>query len=411
MANSPYSIALRRYLDNDGKARGLLVDRDTFEPSIAGSLYEASLSRRCSSPNTLYKKLQHAQAVLSWGKEKGINLDARLLAGEPFSRSEIEHFSLWLEDRVKREEDKIPHKKLSSYNECLTGVSKLSAWFVDTYCSVGLPPVERNQLIELQHQASRRVWKSVIHKNSPSEEAPDLTDDEISEIETFLVGLITCPNPKPRWIRVYLIWRLAIEFGFRIGEILALRLEDCPTRLDPSFRIVRVANRNGPLDPRGIYAPRPKTLGRSLAPILSNTAFPKLYIDYQADHRLKRVRRANGQVIKRPIISHGYLITNDGGEPLPVSTAESYAQAISRETGIAFNWHLARHAFFNRAYAAVARLDDPTARTIRTADLVYWGGWADDESIKIYIRRELRERAKSAIAIWGQQNNQWNALG
>lgn len=373
MANSPFSIALRRYLDIDGNARGLLVDRDTFEPSIAGSLYEASLSRRCPSPNTLYTNLQHAQAVLSWGKENGTDLDARLLAGEPFSRSEIEHFALWLEDRVKGEEDKIPHKKLGSYNKCLTGVSKISAWFVDIYCSVGLPPVERNQLIELLHQASRRVWKSVIQKNSPSEEAPDLADDEISEIETFLVGLVTCQDPKPRWIRVYLIWRLAIEFGFRIGEILALRLEDCPTRLDPSFRVVRVANRQGPPDPRGIYAPRPKTLGRSLAPILSNTVFPRLYIDYQADHRLKRVRRANGQLVKRPIISHGYLITNDGGEPLSVSTAESYATSISRETGIAFNWHLARHAFFNRAYAAVARLDDPTDRTIRTADLLYWG--------------------------------------
>ncbi len=287
----------------------------------------------------------------------------------------------------------------------------MSTWFVDHYCRIDLPPIERNRLIEIQHQASKRAWQTVSKRQPPIDVAPDLSDDDITEIETFLVGVASCSNPEPRWVRAYLLWRLAIEFGFRIGEILALRLEDCPTRADPSFRIVRTDSRNGLLDPRGIHAPRPKTLGRSLAPIISNTVFPKLYVDYQADHRLRRTRGASGRIIKGPIVSHSYLITNESGGPLSMFTARSYATTISKETGVAFTWHLARHAFFNRAYAAVARLEDPTARTTRMADLVYWGGWANPDSLGIYTRRELRERARTAISIWGQQVNRWDALG
>ena len=304
MANSPYRIALRRYIDDDGNARGLLLDRDTFEPSVAGSVYEVSLSRRYSSPNTLYRNLQFAQALLSWGKENEKDLDAQLLSGDPFSRPEIEHFALWLEDRLKRGAPDISRESLGTFNGYLTGARTMSTWFVDHYCRVDLPPIERNQLIELQRQASKRAWQTVSKRQPPIDVAPDLSDDDITEIETFLVGVASCSNPEPRWVRAYLLWRLAIEFGFRIGEILALRLEDCPTRADPSFRIVRTDSRNGLLDPRGIHAPRPKTLGRSLAPIISNTVFPRLYVDYQADHRLRRTRGASGQIIKRPIVSH-----------------------------------------------------------------------------------------------------------
>ena len=82
-------------------------------------------------------------------------------------------------------------------------------------------------------------------------------------------------------------------------------------------------------------------------------------------------------------------------------TAKSLAKRIAAETGVRFTWHLARHAFFNRTYAAVANIDVPTLKSARMQDLVYWGGWRDPKSLNIYTARARRDRARSGIAIWG----------
>lgn len=399
MSIQPFPIALRRFLDVDGRPNGMLVNRNTFAPSIPGSLYAASLARRSASPNTLYRYLQFAQALLSWALESGVNLDERLLHGRPLSGREIEDYGLWLERRLRRGHVTLQRSSVVTFNAYLAGAEDMTTWFMDQYFEpVGL---DRGVAIESQRAASHRLWKRVRKASRSEQVAPDLSDDEISKIETFLRRASTGLHAKPSWIRAYLIWRLAIEFGFRIGEILALRLEDCPTRLDSSFRIVRIEDRNGMPDPRGLKAPRPKTLGRALAPILSNTVFPRLAIDYQADHRLKKVQRQNGQTVWRPVLGHTYLLVSDSGEPLPSPTAKSLADAIARETGVRFNWHLARHAFFNRAYAAVAHLEDPNLKASRMQDLVYWGGWRDYNSLSIYTARARRERARTSIAIWG----------
>ena len=392
-------IALRRFSDAEGRPQGLLLRRETFAPSIAGSLYAASLARRCASPNTLYRYLQFVQALLSWGVTEGVNLEERLLSGRSLSASEVERYALWLERRLSAGDGALTRASVATFNAYLVGAEDAIGWFADQYFeAIG---GDRALAIESQRAASHRLWKRVRKRASAERTAPDLSDDDISEIETLLKTAARGSPQEPFWVRAYLIWRLAIEFGFRIGEILALRLEDCPSRADPSFRIVRIEDRKGPPDPRGRTAPRPKTLGRSLAPVFSNTAFPRLVVDYQADHRLRRVVRADGRIAWRPVMSHSYLLVSDTGDPLPVATAKSLADKIAAETGIAFTWHLARHAFFNRAYAAVANIEDPTLRTARMQDLVYWGGWRDPKSLEMYTARARRERARSGIAIWG----------
>ena len=67
--------------------------------------------------------------------------------------------------------------------------------------------------------------------------------------------------------------------------------------------------------------------------------------------------------------------------------------------------------FFNRAYAAVSRLDDLTLRTTRLDDLVFWGGWKDPESLNIYVRRARGERARLGLAAWGSGEQRWKVLG
>lgn len=405
-----YRIALRRFSDENGTPRGLLLDRRTFHPSLAGSIYEASLSRRCSSPNTLYRYLQFSQALLSWGAESDLDLDARLLSGETISASETERFALWLEHRFRNGRPSINRRSIRTYNGYLSGAEEMIGWFVEHYYERTVPDIPRAIAIDAILQSSHRSWRRVHKANTSEDVSPDISDEDIAKIETFLRNAIRGNSAEPRWVRAYLIWRLAIEFGMRIGEILALRLEDCPTRADPSFRIVRIEDREGAPDPRGVYAPRPKTMGRALAPVISNTAFPRLVIDYQADHRSRKIVGGSGRIVRRPIMSHNYLIVSDEGDPLSTFTAKSIASLISREAGVEFTWHLARHAFFNRAYAAVARISDPTKQAVRLADLVYWGGWKSDDSLNIYNRRTRRERARTALSIWGGSHERWDAL-
>jgi len=112
----PFPVALRRFFDNEGRANGILVDRQTWTPSTVGSLYAASLARRCSSPNTLYRYLQFAQALLSWGLEEGVDLENRLLLGHSLSSGEIERYGLWLEGRLKRGRTTLTRKSVTTYN-------------------------------------------------------------------------------------------------------------------------------------------------------------------------------------------------------------------------------------------------------------------------------------------------------
>jgi hypothetical protein len=403
-------ILLRRFQGADGRARAILLNARTYEPSAAGSLYEASLSRRCASPNTLFHYLSSAQLLLSWAQHAGFDLDRQLLSGMPLEPRDIETYAQWLEAHCRREAPTLDRANIKTYNAHLAGGERMVTWFVDRFHDARNAPLPRGVVLDALHKTSQRAWKLQNIKDTSSPVAPDISDCDISLIETFLQNAATCERPERRWVRAYLIWRLAIEFGLRIGEILALRLQDCPDRVNPAFRIVRIEERSGIPDPRGVYAPRPKTLGRELAPILSNSVFPRLVVDYQADHRLKRVRRANLSFAWRPVLSHTYLIVDDDGGPLSVFTARNLAKSVEEHTGVSFSWHLARHAFFNRAYSAVAAIEDPTRRTIRLSDLVYWGGWSDPSSLDCYVRRARRDRALAGLAIWNGSNH-WRALG
>lgn len=237
-----------------------------------------------------------------------------------------------------------------------------------------------------------------------------MLDEEIAAIEQFLK-----PNNRSSAVgeriayRDYLMWRMAIELGLRKGEILAMRTSDCPTRNAPYFKIVRIEERGSDYtDPRP-NPPRPKTLSRDLGLLFDSTVFPKLVSDYVSAYRYKIVV-INGKKQKQFLLQHKFLIVAHNGEPLSLRAADDVAKAIKRGTGVDFNWHLARHSFFNRAYAAVAGAEDADARTAQIADIVHWGGWESSKSLEVYSRRARAERARHALMIWREGGNQWNAL-
>ncbi len=388
----------------------MLLDRDTQLPLPAASIYEAHLVNKTDSHNSRYQELNNLSQLYAFGLNNKLDIERLLLCGQGLTTPQIRAFAAWIKTGRTPSNGIIPMSKRRSINAIFTACSIICCWFIRQFAK----PLEekRKQVInvELLVQAQKAAWKEVRIKVRKDPEAPDLTEQEIATIEQFLR-----PENRSRVVgearatRDYLFWRMAIEFGMRKGEILAMRLSDCPARNTPYFRIIRIEERGLSYnDPRS-NPPRPKTLSRDLGFIIPNTVFPGLVSAYVSSHRYKWVKR-NCKKIKNFILPHKFLIVADNGAPLSLRAADDIARAIKIGTGIDFNWHLARHAFFNRAYAGVASVADRTQQQIKLTDLQHWGGWESEKSLEMYTRRVRADRARHALTTWQQGGGAWTAL-
>jgi integrase len=377
-------------------------------PSISVSLYEQHLSLTKGSHNSVKYDLDMLAHLFTWALRENIDIEEMLLKGLAPTPVQVRKFTHWLSKR--RSADSERSFGIGTFNRILDVSAAIFAWFIQQYGEFeGLGnrhTLDREQVVA----AVEKLFRSHKLTERKKRYAGDLSEEEIETIEQYLKPANRQHVDKAVAVRDYLIWRLAIEFGFREGEILALRLCDCPHGRQHFIKIVRVEERGKDyLDPRGAYAPRPKTLSRDLGFVLEDTRIPGLIDDYVNAHRCKLVRR-NSKVTRQPILDHDFLIINHlrhSGKPLSVSTMQKVAQTIARETGVNFHWHLARHAFFNRTYAAIA---EHSELKDRMQDLVYWGGWADENSLQLYVNRARRERATTTLAFWQTGMNRWSAL-
>lgn len=394
--------------DGTSRPRYVVKSRMTGTPSLAGCLYAAHLAGVHESPNTIEGALKGLRALLSFADECGHDLEERLLQGERIEPRLIRAFAHWLEQRYCQADGIMPQASRRTFNAILLQARIAEAWFIMMYWTAD-DRLARGYEIQSVLATQKAAWAHVAKRVKEKPVAPDMDEEDIRRIDGFLVNAAMAPNAEPMWVRTFLIWRLAIEFGMRIGEILALRVQDCPNRHRPTFEIVRMEDRNH-VDPRGTYAPRPKTLGRSLGILLANSAFPELVLRYISEYRVTWKIRPDGSKRKSPHVQHPYLLVNDEGAPLPHVTARSLAGRIAKETGVPFHWHLARHAFFNRAYAAIGRIQETAEQNVRINDLIYWGGWSSPKSLDIYTNRARKHRAAHALAIWQGQQETWTSL-
>lgn len=389
----------------------MVVNRETGTPVEAASIYETHINHRYDSPGTRQQHLNAFVYLYSWAKATAIDLDRQLLRGEGLTQPQARSFAGWLRKSRVGRNGEVPHTKRRTINSILSVCSVICRWFITQNARPTSESIHKRVIdVQILVDAQKRMWKDLQTKVRQESVAPDLTDEEIAKVEHFLL-----PQNRHSLVgwdiatRDYLIWRMAIEFGMRLGEILAMRLEDCPGRNSPYFSIVRIEER-GPnyFDPRKTPA-RPKTLSRTLGFQLTNTKFPNLVTDYISTHRYVKVVH-KGRNIKRFLLPHKFLLIARNGDPLSGKMADNVAHKIKEGTGVKFHWHLARHAFFNRAYSAIANIEDREEQQVKLADLVVWGGWQDPQSLDIYSRRARRERAKTALHLWQQGGDEWNAL-
>jgi integrase len=389
--------------------RHFLINRKTNIPAPAASLYEVNLSQSSDSYNTPKTALYNIAFLYSWAIDQDIDLDQLLLCGRGLSRPQIRSFVGWLRRRAKTHGGGMPLSKRRSINAKLTACATACVWFINQFANrSGLDFGSAE--IELMAQSQARAWSDAKLKSPKNGVAPDLSESEIATIEAFLNPYNhRRPISNDLAFRDYLIWRMAIEFGMRLGEILAMRTSDCPTRNAPYFRVVRIEERGENYhDPRK-EPPRPKTLSRDLGFLYQQTRFPSLASNYITEHRLPWISH-KGKRIRKLILSHEFLITNNRGHPLSIRSAEKIAKDIREGTGIDFHWHLARHAFFNRAYSDIAGIEHQDTYQAKFDDLVWWGGWSDPTSMAQYIRRARAERARAPLKLLQNGSKIWTAL-
>ncbi|MCL1479187.1 MAG: site-specific integrase [Marinobacter sp.] len=389
--------------------RHLLLNRKTGFPMPAASLYEVNLAQRSGSYNTCRTALYNLAYLYSWAFGKGIDLDELLLLGRGLSRPHIRSFAAWLRNRNKTDSGQIALSKRTSINAKLQSCSAACVWFINQFATS--PGISHREIeTQILANSQKKAWTEAKLKSPRNNLAPDLTEQEISEIEAFL-------NPenhhretnKDLAFRDYLFWRMAIEFGMRLGEILAMRISDCPSRNAPYFRIVRIEERGEHYhDPRE-KPPRPKTLSRDLGFLFDNTRFPHLVSNYITEHRLPWIWR-HGKRVRKLILPHNFLITAQNGAPLSIRSAHRIAKDIREGTGINFYWHIARHAFFNRAYSEIATITNREEYRAKFDDLIWWGGWSNPDSLNQYIRRARADRARTPLRILQNGARKWIAL-
>lgn len=392
------SFRLAPFQDEEGFVRHLLTHRPSGEPRIAASLYESYLSLRTDSHKGRSATLYALAALYSWAESAALDLDSLLVSGRGLVATEVSAFSMWLRSRLGNgNPTRLSSKVRQNHNQILHFCRQACVYFTTQYGPVDRT-ADRVRQIELLVHAQERSWQKQRLKQRKPSVAPDLSDDELRRIEAFLL-----PQHRASFVgdaiatRDYLIWRLTIEFGLRIGEILCLRLQDCPAPDRNFLSIVRIEERtDGVVDPRGANAPRPKTLSRDLHPLWRGSSVFRLISSYSSRFRRARVKE-HERYIFRWVLPHPFLIVAIDGDPLSLSTTQDIASAIKVGTGVDFHWHLGRHAFFNRMYQLAKTNQEQQ-------DLVYWGGWESEKSLLIYSRKARADRARG---IMRTENEKW----
>lgn len=360
-------------------------------------LYGVHLSYRSRSPNTAREEMRNVAKLYAWAGKNGIDLDTALLRGRGLSARDIRAFVG--DFMASRRAAGVLHPRESDCH-VIWSCKALCCWFIGQF-ALSQAGERRAIEVELLVSAQKRDWDAHTPLFSPNTIAPDLTDAEIDTIENYLRPATCLSGTKAALShRDYLMWRLVIEFGLRIGEVLALRLCDAPSKDRPYLSVVRVEEREGlEIDPRGAYAPRPKTLSRDLGQLVGNSVLPGALLDYVSCYRFRQ-ERVHGRTRKKFSLGHTFLIVSKYGEPLSMRGAQDVAQRIQRDTGVNFHWHVGRHALFNRGYSVISNMEDGPVKQVRLEDLVYYGGWRSSRSLRIYTARTRRDNARGALRRW-----------
>lgn len=224
--------------------RHVMSSRESGLPLAAPSLYEVHIASGTDSQHSRVSALRPLLYLYAWVLESKKNIDRALLTGEGLPNAHVRAFAAWIKSRWVAPTGIVPREHRCTYNAIIDGCSRACRWFVEQYALLDVPHPRRSiQVIELLRY-QRSIWRRERIRVTDIPEAEGLRDDEIEKVEYYLKPQNRGRNVgETKALRDYLIWRLAIEFGLRRGEILALRTCDCPSRASPYFQVQRIEER------------------------------------------------------------------------------------------------------------------------------------------------------------------------
>ena len=400
-------------IDFGGVARFIGSHKVDFTVPMALSLYEAHLyAKRKPKRGTAGTVMQHLLFLYSWADFYCFNLDVELFSGRGLELPEIISFSNWLELRSYK------GKKLSEgyLSHILLDCKVFVLWFVKRH----VVPVENESLnvtIYNKFLAHNKAWGECEISIAVDHMAEDISEESFAIIEQcFRCNCLESIDLSGNLLRNYIMWRLVWEFGLRIGEILALRVQDLHFNVaTPYISVVRLEERGrSELDPRSPYQPKVKTLSRDLGFLDAKSSLLGLFEKYIATERTRQ-SVGNAGTFKSVFLHHDFVfIVHDGsGKPLSISAAQKISAMVNNQSGQRFTWHLGRHAFFNRRYLEASTYPE---NSHLLDNLIYWGGWKSGDSLKCYTRRATRDVARSGLISYnkkferqiGEDDVQWH---
>ena len=167
---------------------------------------------------TVKKKLTNLAYLYTWFSRAGEDIDKVLLNGSGLKDKQIRAFVSWLKDRFSDDDSKMTNATSGYINGIIYECSTAACWFIDNcYDRSGAGSGRWALEFEALEKHQNKIWSRNRYKIKAVKEAPDLTDEEIASVETFLKSSISLSKNKDIAVRDYLIWRIVIELGLRIG--------------------------------------------------------------------------------------------------------------------------------------------------------------------------------------------------
>jgi integrase len=358
-------------------------------------------------------ELRNILYFYTWCEEVDKQVSEILLDNRLFTRTDLNSFSQWLRKRgtkTKTTDDddikKHPYKQIdgNNYRSIIYSTATFLNWAVNF---LFFPEGVRADSVEILEKRlivkeSIKEWQKEKKNAVPRKMklVVDLSDEEIINIDKSLHPNLRNDTNRSSVVRDYLLWRIALEFGARKGEILCLETIDMPEGQQEYLNIRRTDERGSDYyDPR-TNPPRVKTLSRFLPLLLPDAP-------YNADHSLKN--NYEETILSCSHVKHWW--TEYAGYHRPISTKHKFAfcehadgerspladlsrlvNYIKTKTGIKkFHAHICRHSLFNRIF--MTKIDsDSYEQDIK--DIKYYGGWISDKSIEIYTTRARADLAK-----------------
>lgn len=419
MNHSLYCVVTIRF--DSGEVIPVLVERSTWIPARLATRWVLLHRRQRSAAKTLVNNLFTLKLVYCWAKSRDIDLDELLLADGELSRESLKSLISDLQSfrsnrtkaqmlsAAKREStpgSPEPDRKIaeahiaSPIDPDLAVIKGFLSWIADPV-NVGFK-CEQPRTISIERLNSRRtILRTMLDAYKvgtfPSRRPEPLSIEQLASLHLAIDAASTSVRvvstaslfPRTPWkietcLRNWLMFCLAEQHGFRIGEILKVTIEDIVSLTPGAAPTIHIRRR--PDDPRDtrIHPPAVKTVERVFELSLQLRWGFRLYLTLRPP-----LGRFAG---KSP-----YLFVSTASDPLSYSSAHSALQVLGKRVGISdLCWHRLRHTWAESVAKELFALNGIEEHGIEK--LRYLGGWSENSLTPFaYIKNAIQESANQFL--------------